>query len=68
MDLHEMKFGTIIEQKVLYQMTPRSSQSDTAFKVKYKVIFEILRRVYASRWDLQRVGGFVLLLGYYRKT
>ncbi len=32
-----MKFGTIIKQKMLYQMTPRLSQSDVAFKVKLKV-------------------------------
>ncbi len=31
-----MKFGTLIEQKMLYQMTPRLFQSDVAFKVKLK--------------------------------
>ena len=28
-----MKFGTLIELKMLYRMTPRSFQSDTIFKV-----------------------------------
>ncbi len=32
-----MKFGTLIEKKMLYQMTPKSPQSDVDFKVKHKV-------------------------------
>ncbi len=34
-----MKFGTIIEQKMLDQMTPRSLQADISFKVNLKVIY-----------------------------
>ena len=32
-----MKFGTFIEQKMLYRMPPRSSISDIVIKVKLKV-------------------------------
>ncbi len=32
------KIGTLIEKKVLNQMTPRSLQSGIVFKVKLKVI------------------------------
>ncbi len=45
-----MKFGTFIEQKMLYRMTTRSSQSDVAFKVKPKVK---LRSINDFEFDLE---------------
>ncbi len=49
-----MKFGTLIEQKVLYQMTQRLSQSDIAFKVKLKVK---LRSMNDLEFDLENNVG-----------
>jgi hypothetical protein len=37
-----MKCSTPIEQKMLFEMTVRSLQSDTAFKVNLKVIMLIV--------------------------
>ncbi len=35
-----MKFGALIDQKMIYQMTPRLFQSDIDFKVKLRSIFD----------------------------
>ncbi len=44
------KFGTLIEQKILYQMTSKPLQSDIVFKVKAEVK---LRLVGDFEFDLQ---------------
>ncbi len=38
-----MKFGTLLECRMLYQMTPRVFQSEVAFKVKLKATLFKLR-------------------------
>ncbi len=45
-----MKFGTRMEQKMLHQMKPRSSQSDIALKIKAGIK---LRLAYDLEFDLE---------------
>ncbi len=49
-----MKFGKLIEQKILYQMSPSLSQSNMAFKFKPKVKLTLINDI---EFDLESNVG-----------
>jgi hypothetical protein len=55
-----MKFDTLIECKMLYQMTPTASQSGVTFKVKLKItLFQLRGLTLKATSDMNALGVIV---------